>query len=215
MKTFLIHAALLALVTDIACTVSAADPLYSNDFERAEPDSVPKDLLVIDGTFSVKQMNGNNVLELAAAPLETFGFLFGPAQQDALCVSARIHGTSRGRRFPHFAVSLGSVGGHRLQVSPAKRAIEILRGDTPQSSVPYQWNSDTWTHLKLQIRKIDDTLWKVEGKAWQDGQPEPDEWMITLDETDAPIPGRPGAWGIPFSVTPIRFDDLKVTPARE
>ena len=184
-------------------------------FEQAELDSVPKDFRIIDGTFAVKQQDDNKVLELAGSPLETFGFLFGPAQQDGLGVSARIHGTSRGRRFPHFAVSLGSVGGHRLQVSPAKLAIEILRGDTPQTSVPYQWKSGTWTHLKFQIRKVDDKQWKVEGKVWQDGQPEPDEWMITLDESEAPIPGRPGAWGIPFSVTPIRFDDLKVTPAEE
>jgi hypothetical protein len=137
--------------------------------------------------------------------------IFGPAQADGIAVSARIYGTSSGRRFPSFAVSLGGVGGHRLQVAPAKVAVELLRGDVPLTSVPYQWKSGTWTHLKLQIRKLKDDLWRVEGKVWVDGQPEPGDWTISLEQANAPIPGRPGAWGIPFAVTPIRFDDLKVT----
>jgi hypothetical protein len=73
--------------------------------------------------------------------------------------------------------------------------------------------SGTWTHLKLQIRKLEESLWRVEGKLWADGQPEPEAWTIALEQRNPPIPGRPGAWGLPFSVTPIRFDDLNVTQA--
>jgi hypothetical protein len=214
MKTLLKPFLIAALAAGFACPLSASDPLYSNDFSEAEPGSIPDDFLVIDGMFTVKEADGNRFLELPGAPLETFGFIFGPAQPDGLAVSARIHGTSSGRRFPSFAVSLGGVGGHRLQVAPAKLAVELLRGDLPLDSVPYQWKSGTWTHLKLQIRKLEDNLWRVEGKVWPEGQSEPDEWTITLDQTDPPIPGRPGAWGIPFAVTPIRFDDLKVYQAR-
>jgi hypothetical protein len=203
-----------ALTVGFSCALFAADPLYSNDFGETAPGSLPDDFLVIDGMFTVKEADGNRFLELPGAPLETFGFIFGPAQADGIAVSARIYGTSSGRRFPGFAISLGGVGGHRLQVSPAKLAVELLRGDVPLSSVPYRWRSGTWTHLKLQIRKIEDDLWRVEGKVWREEQAEPDAWTITLDQTDAPIAGRPGAWGIPFSVTPIRFDDLKVTQAK-
>jgi hypothetical protein len=214
MMKFLQPIFVAALMVGVSCALFAADPLYSNDFSGTEPGSIPDEFLVIDGMFTVKEADGNRFLELPGAPLETFGFIFGPAQADGIAVSARIHGTSSGRRFPSFAVSLGGVGGHRLQVTPAKLAIELLRGDVPLTSVPYQWKSGTWTQLKLQIRKIEESLWRVEGKVWPEGQPEPNDWMITLDHTDTPIAGRPGAWGIPFSVTPIRFDDLKVTRAK-
>jgi hypothetical protein len=214
MKTLLTPFLIAALAAGFSCALSASEPLYSNDFSEVEPGSIPDDFLVIDGMFSVKEADGNRFLELPGAPLETFGFIFGPAKPDGLAVSARIYGTSSGRRFPSFAVSLGGVGGHRLQVAPAKVAVELLRGDLPLDSVPYQWKSGTWTHLKLQIRKLEDNLWRVEGKVWPEGQSEPAEWTITLDQTDSPIPGRPGAWGIPFAVTPIRFDDLKVCEAK-
>jgi hypothetical protein len=214
MMTFYKPLLVAAFAAVISCALSASDPLYSNDFTDTEPGSIPDDFLVIDGLFTVKEEDGNRFLELPGAPLETFGFIFGPAQPDGLAVSARVYGTSSGRRYPGFAVSLGGVGGHRLQVTPAKRAVELLRGDVPLTSVPYEWNSETWTHLKLQIRKSEENLWHVEGKAWAESEPEPDAWSITLDQTDAPISGRPGAWGIPFSVTPIRFDDLKVVQAQ-
>lgn len=201
------------LVSGLVAGASASDPLYFNDFQEAEPGSIPDGFLVIDGRFTVKEADGNRFFELPGAPLETFGFIFGPAQADGLAVSARVYGTSSGRRFPSFAVSLGGVGGYRLQVAPAKLAVELLRGDLPVESVRYQWRSGTWTHLKLQIRKIEEELWRIEGKVWPEGQPEPDSWTITLDRMEPPIPGRPGAWGIPFAVTPIRFDDLKVTRA--
>jgi hypothetical protein len=213
MKMFFRTLPVAALAVGLSCALSAADVLYSNDFSKTEPGSIPDDFLVIDGLFTVKEADGNRFLELPGAPLETFGFIFGPAQADGLAVSAKIYGTSSGRRFPSFAVSLGGVGGHRLQVAPAKLAVELLRGDVPLTSVPYQWKSGTWTHLKLQIRKLEESLWRVEGKVWADGQPEPEAWTIALEQRNPPIPGRPGAWGLPFSVTPIRFDDLNVTQA--
>ena len=37
--------------------------------------------------------------DLDGDPYETFGVLFGPTEKDGLCVSARILGTGKGRRF--------------------------------------------------------------------------------------------------------------------
>lgn len=205
----------IVLLTVMTIAARGAAPLYQNNFEQAEVGKVPDDFLVIDGQFLVREHEGNRVLELPGAPLESFGFLLGPAQKEGLEVSGRILGTSRGRKFPTFAVSVNGVGGFRLRVAPAKKAVEIVRGDAPLVAVPFEWKSGTWTLLKLQLRKVEDGLWKVEGKAWPEGQPEPDDWTISWDEKREPPPGRPGAWGSPFSGTAIWYDDLVVSAAEE
>src|SRR3954469_15414808 len=64
----------------------AAAPVYSNNFESAELDKVPDVMLVLDGAFAVKQEDGNKVLELPGAPLDTFGALFGPTTNGNVAV---------------------------------------------------------------------------------------------------------------------------------
>jgi len=191
-------------------------PVFENNFEKAELNTVPDDFLVLDGQFVVKEEGGNRFLELPGAPLDTFGVLFGPTEKDGVTVSARIFGTGKGRRYPAFAVSLNGVGGYRLQVSPAKKLIELYKSDSVRASVPFEWISAKWAHLKLHVRKVKDGEWKVEGKVWQEGSgsSEPGAWTIAFDEKEEPIAGRAGVWGNPFSETPIRFDDLTVTPNR-
>ena len=115
--------------------------------------------------MTVKEENGNKFLELPGAPLDTFGVLFGPTQGSGVAVSARIFGTGKGRRFPSFGVGLNGAGGYRLVVSPAKKALELFKGDESVASGAFEWESGTWTLLKLQVRKSGDA-WKVEGKAW-------------------------------------------------
>ena len=70
-------------------------PLYTNNFESAELDKVPDDMLVLDGAFAVKQDDSNKFLELPGAPLDTFGVLFGPATNANVTVTAKIFGTKR------------------------------------------------------------------------------------------------------------------------
>jgi len=197
----------------VALGVLGAESLYESNFEKVEPGKVPDDFLVLDGAFSVKEENGNKFLELPGAPLDTFGVLFGPTEKDGVSVGARIFGTGQGRRFPAFAVSLNGVGGYRLQVSPAKKLLELYKGEDVKTTVPFEWTSAKWTFLKLQVRKAKEGEWKVEGKAWQEGADEPKSWTISLSENEEPFAGRAAVWGNPFSGTPIRFDDLKVTRA--
>jgi len=199
----------------VATRLSGAEaPLYSMDFESAKLDSVPEEFLVLDGGFAVKKEDDNQFLELPGAPLETYGVLFGPNEKEGLAVSARIYGTNRGRRYPAFSVGLNGVAGFRLQVAPAKRSLELFKGDENLWSQPYTWKSGTWTHFRLQLRKVNDTAWQVEGKAWPESDPEPREWMVVHRETTAPYAGRPSIWGKPFSGTPIRFDNLIVSAAQ-
>lgn len=188
----------------------SAAPLYQNDFEQAQVGEVPEDFLVYEGAWAVREEGGNKFLELPGAPLETFAVMFGPTETENVTVSARAFGTRKGRRFPTFAVGLNGLGGCRLQVTPAKNAIELFKGDTLQASVPYDWPSGQWVRLRLQITKAGESRWRVAGKVWPDGAREPKEWTITWDQTEPPLAGRATVWASPFSGTPIRFDDLQV-----
>ena len=131
-----------------------------------------------------------------------------------MAVSARVFGTSKGRRYPTFAVGLNGAGGSRLQVSPGKKAIELYKGDTLEASAPFDWESGKWTHLRLRVRRVKEVEWKIEGKAWMEGVPEPG-WAFSVDEKEEPPAGRAGIWGSPYSTEPIRFDDLLVESTNE
>lgn len=205
-----LHSILLALAFS-SLPAFSADVKYQNDFQKAEVDSVPPDVMVLDGQFAVKEESGNKFLELPGAPLDTFGVLFGPNAKENVAVSARIFGTGSGRKLPAFDVGLNGVGGYKLRVSPAKRALELYRGDTQKTTVPLKWESGKWTHLKLQVLKSGEKEWKVEGKCWQEGAQEPAEPTLKFSDTDAPPSGRASVSGMPFSGTPIRFDDLVVS----
>ncbi len=193
----------------VRLAASAAEPLFQEDFAKLAPGTPPDSFLILDGQFAVKDVEGNRCLELPGAPLETFGIMFGKARQENWGARARISGTGQGRRFPVFGVSINGVGGYRVQVSPARKALELLEGDEVRASVPYEWTSGIWTWVRVQLRKDGDG-WKAEGKAWKDGTPEPDAWMVAWTKTEAPVPGPAAVWGKPFSGTPIRFDDLAV-----
>jgi hypothetical protein len=211
MKTLLI---LIALGLTAASAAQPSPPLYANDFSQAELGKVPEGMLVLDGQFAVREEGGNRFLELPGAPLETFGVLFGPTEKDGLAVSARVFGSAKGRRFPAFGVSLNGVGGYRLQVVPGRKQLELLKGDQLLTAAPFSWPSGRWVQLRLQLRKLPQGGYQIEGKAWPqtDGSDqEPDRWTVTIEEKAEPAPGRAGLWGSPFSGTPIRFDDLVVT----
>jgi hypothetical protein len=206
MKSYGTVGLLLALA--LAAFAQETKPLFENNFEQAEVGKVPEGFTVIDGAFAVKADGTNKFLELPGTPLDTFGVVFGPTEKADVSVSARIRGTGTGRRYPTFGVGLNGQGGYKLQVSPAKKALEIFKGEESVASAPFDWKSGEWTTVKLQVVKSG-AVWKVEGKAWQ-GAAEPASPVVTCEEKTEPNAGRASLWGMPFSTTPIQFDDLVV-----
>jgi len=197
------------------CAAAQTNVVYQNDFEKAEVGKVPEDFLVLDGGFAVKQEGTNKFLELPGSPLESYGVQFGPAEVSDLAVTARINATAKGRRFPTFGVGLNGVAGYKLQLSPSKKMLELYKEQTLQSTFPCEWKSGNWTHFRLQVRKVKEREWRVEGKVWMEGTKEPEEWMVTFDEKETPVSGKASVFGSPFSGTPIQFDDLVVTELKK
>ncbi len=195
-------------------SAAAAEPLYQNDLENEDVGFEPLDFLILDGKFAVKQEPGNRVLELPGSPLQGYGLLFGPTETDGLEVRARILASRKKRLFPTFGVGVNGASGYKLLCSPGRGAIELKMGDEVKAAAPLKWNSDTWTHFRLQIVKTGASRWKICGKLWEQGSKEPEKWQVQIDETKEPPAGRPAIWGTPYSDQPIQYDDLKVLKAK-
>jgi hypothetical protein len=192
------------------CVAAAAGTGYVNDFSKAEVGKPPADAQIAGGAFVVAEREGNKLLELPGEPLDTFGLLYGPAQPAEATASARIQGESTARRFPEFGVGVGDIGGYRLMLLPGQKTLQIRKGEDPvaNAAMPPQWTSGGWTVLKIQIRKLDNGRWNVQGEAWPADQPEPTVPAVSADLIDPPPAGRASVWAVPFSGKPIRFDDL-------
>lgn len=205
----MIRSLLLTLL--ISSSAFADEVLYQNDFQKAEAGSVPEDLMIIEGQFTVTDKGGNKALELPGAPLDTFSFLFGPKESTNMAVQARIFATAKGRRFTVFDVGLGGLGGYKLRAAPAKKQLELYRGDELKTSVPLQWTHSKWTFMKLEILTAEPGKWNIVGKLWQEGGEEPKEPTVTFTDSQAPPRERASAGAMPYSGDPVLFDDLIVT----
>jgi hypothetical protein len=203
---------IIATILALTCSAqtSADKVLFKSDFESVSVDSVPEELMILAGQFSVKEIGGNKVLELPGNPLEDFGALFGPAQSDSVAVRARVRSESTKRLAPRFGVGLSGVAGYRLLVAPGQNALQLLKDQQVVASAPFDWRPDTWTSLHLQVRKISESKWKIEGRAWADGTSEPQDWLISFEVSESPLAGKASIWGAPYSGKPILFDDLSV-----
>jgi len=200
-----------AILLVLVAPLFAADAPFTENFEKATVGKLPENTMVLSGDFVVAEEGGAKFLELPGSPLDTFGLLFGPTQAGDVTASGRFFGTKQGRKFPAFGLSVGGVSGYRMEMSGGKKTLELLKGDESRTSVPFEWQSGVWTHLKLQLKKTA-TGCMVQGKAWADGSPEPEKWQITLEEKTPPPAGRAAIWGAPYAGTPIRYDDLQVGP---
>jgi hypothetical protein len=202
----------LGTVLVVALRAAEPTPLFAEDFSKVPAGELPDPpFKLLDGQFAVTAEGDNQFVELPGAPLESYGFLFGPSQPSGVAVSARIWGTKTGRKFPTFAVGLNGASGYRLQVTPAKNAVELFKGETAVATANFKWISGEWTQLRLALRPAPDGTFILEGAAWPATGTAPDQPLVTFTEAKLQPAGKAGAWGLPFSGTPIRFDDLKVT----
>ena len=209
--TLLAATALLCALPALSAQQPAA-PIYAQNFDQLAEGNPPEEILILNGTPTVKKVDGNGLLEMAPDPLDSHGILFGPADKTDYPVSARVHAASTGKRFPEFGAGACGPGQYRLWIMPAVGEVQLIKGEEVRGSAKYAWTTGTWTRLKLRVAKTTAGRAKVEGKAWPDGQPEPKDWTLTFDDPEAPKPGRACLFSTPYSGQPTRFDDILVTP---
>jgi len=203
-------AILPGLLTCIACVTtqtSVKTSVFHESFSRAK--ALPDNFTELNGKVRVSHSNGNRYAELPAKPASSHGLLFGPALSKGLRVEARFLAED-GEKSPTFAVGLNGLSGYRLRVNPNKQQLELLRNEVVVHSEKFEWLSEKWIHLQLQIRELPGLQWIVEGKAWHEKQAEPKKWSLQWKETTAPSNGQPSAWGTPHAGKPIALDDVRL-----
>ena len=183
------------------------------DFQQSAAGPLPdSQYMVLNGHFEVKEAGGEKFVELAGEAIDSFGFLAGP--EGATSIEVRVRGENTGKRFPEFGVALGGAAGYRLWVMPAVGQVQIVKNDQVKAHAELAWKSGAWTHLKLQARSAGGGKWVLEGKAWNEGEKEPEKWAVSFEAGDENlkegIKGRASVWGTPYSSKPIAFDDLKI-----
>jgi len=200
----------LLILTTLTLISADAPTNYQQDFQKSPDDSMPEELLVINGTFAVKSEGNEKFLQLPGEPLDTFGFMLGADETNS--ITASIRATNTGKRFPEFGLGLCGAAGYRLWLQPSIGELQLLKGDNVKIAKPHDWKPAQWLTLRLQLTKQNNKT-ILQGKIWPRGTDEPKDWTITFEdtETDKPPKGRPSVWGIPYSGTPIDFDDIAIS----
>jgi hypothetical protein len=175
----------------------------------------PDELFVLNGAFRVSaEADGNKVLELPGNPLDSFGVLFGPEDQQATEVSARIAGTNAGRMFPEFGVGANDAGGWKLWVLPGRTRWccgrrRPTRSPGCRSSGERPMDAPEAPRVAGRRRDVAGAGQGVAGRRPGAGG----SGRSPATDAAAPPKGRASVWGHPYAGTPIRFDDLAAAPA--
>ena len=189
-----------------------APEAFSADFEKETVGELPDGVMEIEGTFTVKAENEKNkVLHMSESPLNENAVILGPSFEGAGTVEVRVKADKKRRSYPRFGIGAHGISGYRLRVVAAKKQLELVKGEEVVLTAPFEWKSDAWNTMKLEIRQ-DGEKWVVSGWVWPEGDTLPEKPGITLTSEDKPGRGKASLWGTPYAGKPVLFDDLKVTP---
>ncbi|MBT3268835.1 PQQ-binding-like beta-propeller repeat protein [Candidatus Poribacteria bacterium] len=174
--------------------------------ERA---AVPNFWIGAAGKYFVEDMDGNHVLHKGRATrgLDRAQAYVGPSTMSGYTIQADMMGTTRRRNMPDMGLISGRyildlMGNH--QKLEARSWTSDLR---MAQDVPFEWVADVWYTMKMRVDIVGENA-VVNGKVWKRGDPEPEEWTITVED---PVPnptGSPGIYGV--SYTDIYYDNLKI-----
>ena len=199
-------------VLTAATLLHAADAKkFFYDCEKWAEGAPPQEVFVVEGKITVASKDGNKALQIEpGGELVEANALLGDSANGAASIEARVFGSKTGRSFPRFGIGVHGQSGFRLMAFPAKKELQLVKGDEVVKSVPFDWKPDAWLSLKLDVKKTADGKWSMSGKAWPTDAAEPKDATITHDEATLPGQGKSSIWGTPFSGTPILFDDIKI-----
>ena len=187
-----------------------SEGLYTNNFESYDLKSFPDDMMEIDGVFKVESNSeGKKHLEMASEPLTENAVIFGPSIRNSATLQVKVRGYKKRRSYPRFGIGLHGISGFRLRVVPSKNIIELVKNEEPVKSMPFKWNSDSWTFLKLQIISKEGTS-VINGWAWSEGKTPSTKPIISLIHEGTPGQGKASIWGTAYSGKSMLFDEINL-----
>lgn len=191
------------------------------DFEKYAVDGNPPGWLNTVQKTKVVERDGSKVLKtLSERPSPIFMRLrtyFAPSLAGGYTIEADVLGTPRP---PRWKPDMGLVNSRYemllLGSEPTLRITTWPPIPRLQRDVPFEWKTDTWYRMKLQV-KLEGDKAVVRGKVWPRGESEPSAWMIEVED---PFPNREGSPALYAYAagttekkkgTEIFFDNVKVT----
>lgn len=207
MKLLLLLACILTSATLSAQQMQTFE-IKVDDWADGDP---PKDVFIVDGTIKIATRDGSKAIVVEPNPITDASAQLAVSAAGNASIEAKILALKRGRSTPRFGVSVHGMSGHRLIVNPAKKLLELVKGDQTLASAPYTWPSDAWLKLKLEAKKGDGTAWTITGKVWPADAAEPTEPMVKWDDKNLKGQGKCALWATPFSGEPVFFDDIKIS----
>jgi hypothetical protein len=181
------------------------------DVSEMEPGEEPEGVFVIEGQFTVEEIEGRKVVQMGTAPVEECMMLFGETLRGPATVRVMIKAAKKGRSYPSFGVGLYGVSGYRLRVAPARKSLELVKGDEVVAKGDFSWSGAGWTWLELSAALGEDGEWMLEGRAWEEGGDMPAKAQVRFGFEAARVMGKAGILGTPYSGMPTLFDELAVT----
>ena len=182
---------------------------WHEDFESIEEGKSPPHWVRATNRFVVREMDGNKILVKPPARrgLHRSNVYIGPPNMKNYTLQVDLLGTKPKRNLPDMGLiahryTLEMRGNHqRLQVLSWRSDLRMAKW------VDFKWEPNVWYTMKMTVDIVDDTA-HVKGKVWLKGEPEPEEWTITVED---PLPNREGSPGIyGYSPAEIYYDNLKV-----
>lgn len=196
---------LLATVLPAAAQEMKKFEIKADDWAEGEP---PAEVFVVDGKISIAAKDGNKAIKIdPGTELVDASAQLGTSAAGSASIQARVFASKQGRSTPRFGVSVHGLSGYRLIVNPAKKQLELHKGDQIVISAPLAWTTDTWMTLKLDVTKSGET-WSITGSAWADAQPA--EPMLKHEDKGLKGQGKCAVWATPYSGTPVYFDDISI-----
>ena len=191
---------------------SRADESKTFDFnaDAWNEGDVPKDVFVVDGTIKIAAKEGNKAIMIDPSPITDATAQLGDSSNGSSSIEARVFASKKGRSFPRFGVSVHGMNGYRLIANLSRKQVELIKGDVVVKSAPFTWTTETWTKLRLEVKKSSDTEWSITGKIWAADAAEPKDAAIQHIDASLKGQGKCAIWGTPFAETPIYFDDIKL-----
>lgn len=183
---------------------------WSEDFESYEVGKNPPWWLGAGPKFPVKEKDGGKVLSKppVAVGLDRSDVYMGPASLSNYTIQADLLGSIKGRKRP----DLGLINsGYTMDLMGAHQKVQVRSWASDmriEKSTPFEWQPDVWYTMKFRVDQQGDKS-LVRGKVWKRGDPEPEDWMVSVEDPHPIRHGSPGLYA--YSAADLYYDNVKVT----
>ena len=191
---------------------AVTDPglVFQASFEDQEPGDVPSSYFVLDGEWSVVEMDGGKAMKLSETPLVEAQVQIGDSfKETGGMIKARIKAEKKRRSFPRFGIGMHGMSGYRLRLFPAQGRLELVKSEEVVQSFDLEWTAGEWWFLELTVKPAGDA-WTVSGRAWPESGARPGEAQIEYISTETKFSGKASVTGTAYAGLPIYFDDIEV-----